>query len=136
MRLLLDTCALLHFSLDPTRLSAAALHQITEPDTEVWCSPISIGEIACLQQRGRIEINGHWKSWFRALLQTNGWNLLPITETARRVRDGLDIEVGTKAFFRDFPGEHEKLLDAIEGIPRCPQDGRGVTGCRVRNEGP
>lgn len=61
---------------------------------------------------------------------------IPITETARRVRDGLDIEVGTKAFFRDFPGEHEKLLDAIEGIPRCPQDGRGVTGCRVRNEGP
>jgi PIN domain nuclease of toxin-antitoxin system len=79
MRLLLDTCALLHFSLDPTRLSAAALHQITEPDTEVWCSPISIGEIASLQQRGRIEINGHWKTWFRALLQTNGWNLLPIT---------------------------------------------------------
>jgi hypothetical protein len=42
---------------------------------------------------------------------------IPITETARRVRDGLDIEVVTKAFFRDFQGEHEKLLDAIEGIP-------------------
>lgn len=79
MKLLLDTCALLHFSLDPTRLSSAALHQITQPDTEVWCSPISIGEVACLQQRGRIEIRGHWKHWFRTLLQTNGWNLLPIT---------------------------------------------------------
>lgn len=79
MKLLLDTCALLHFSLDPTRLSDAALHQITHPDTEVWCSPISIGEVACLQQRGRIKINGHWKTWFRTLLQTNGWNLLPIT---------------------------------------------------------
>lgn len=42
---------------------------------------------------------------------------IPITETARRVRAGLDIEVVTKAFFRDFQGEHEKLLDAIEGIP-------------------
>lgn len=42
---------------------------------------------------------------------------IPITETARRVRDGLDIETVTKAFFRDFQGEHEKLLDAIEGVP-------------------
>ena len=42
---------------------------------------------------------------------------IPITETARRVRAGLDIEVVTKAFFRDFQEEHAKLLDAIEGIP-------------------
>ena len=42
---------------------------------------------------------------------------IPITETARRVRDGLDIETVTKAFFRDFQEEHGKLLDAIEGIP-------------------
>jgi PIN domain nuclease of toxin-antitoxin system len=79
MRLLLDTCAILHFSLDPTRLSAAALDQITNLGTEIWCSAISIGEIACLQQRGKIVIQGHWKSWFRTLLHTNGWNLLPIT---------------------------------------------------------
>ena len=79
MKLLLDTCALLHFSLDPDRLSSEALYRITEPNTEVWCSPISIGEVACLQERGRIEITGHWKTWFRTLLQTNGWNLLPIT---------------------------------------------------------
>lgn len=79
MKLLLDTCALLHFSLDPDRLSPEAIYRITEPNTEVWCSPISIGELACLQERGRIEITGHWKTWFRTLLQTNGWNLLPIT---------------------------------------------------------
>jgi PIN domain nuclease of toxin-antitoxin system len=79
MRILLDTCAILHFSLDSTRLSSVALGEMTNPDTEIWCSPISIGEVACLQQRGRIEINGHWKTWFRTLLQTNGWNLLPIT---------------------------------------------------------
>ncbi|MES2658145.1 MAG: type II toxin-antitoxin system VapC family toxin [Verrucomicrobiota bacterium] len=79
MKLLLDTCALLHFSLNPDRLSSEAISQITEPKTEVWCSPISIGELACLQERGRIEITGHWKTWFRTLLQTNGWNLLPIT---------------------------------------------------------
>jgi len=42
---------------------------------------------------------------------------LPITEAANRVRDGLDIETVTKAFFNDFKDEHEKLLVAIEGIP-------------------
>ncbi|MBN8460381.1 MAG: ATP-binding protein [Verrucomicrobia bacterium] len=42
---------------------------------------------------------------------------IPITETARRVREGLDIETVTKAFFRDFQEEHGKLLEAIEGIP-------------------
>ncbi len=80
MKLLLDTCALLHFSLDPERLSPEALYRISEPASEIWCSPISIGELACLQERGRIEIQGHWKTWFRTLLRTNGWNMLPITQ--------------------------------------------------------
>ncbi len=51
------------------------------------------------------------------LSELDGNGNIPITETARRVRAGLDIEVVTKAFFRDFQGEHEKLLVAIEGIP-------------------
>jgi hypothetical protein len=42
---------------------------------------------------------------------------IPITETAKRVRAGLDIETVTKAFFKDFQDEHGKLLLAIEGIP-------------------
>lgn len=79
MKLLLDTCAILHFSAAPDRLSPQALARITAAETEVWCSAISIGEIACLQQRGRIEIAGHWKTWFRTLLEVNGWNLESIT---------------------------------------------------------
>lgn len=46
-----------------------------------------------------------------------------ITETARRVRDGLDIEKVTKDFFREFQDEHGKLLEAIEGIDD-PRDRR------------
>ncbi|MBK8038481.1 MAG: Eco57I restriction-modification methylase domain-containing protein [Verrucomicrobiaceae bacterium] len=48
---------------------------------------------------------------------------LPITETANRVRAGLDVEAVTKAFFKDFQAEHAKLLDAIEGI-RDPREKR------------
>jgi PIN domain nuclease of toxin-antitoxin system len=79
MKLLLDTCAILHFSAAPDRLSPQALARITAAGTEVWCSAISIGELACLQQRGRIEIDGHWKTWFRTLLEVNGWNLAAIS---------------------------------------------------------
>ncbi len=79
MKLLLDTCAILHFSATPDRLSPSILSRLTAPDTEVWCSVISIGEIACLHERGRIEIDGHWKTWFRTLLDVNGWNLANIT---------------------------------------------------------
>lgn len=42
---------------------------------------------------------------------------IPITETAARVRAGLDIETVTKAFFKDFQEEHAKLLESIGGIP-------------------
>ncbi len=42
---------------------------------------------------------------------------IPITETAARVRAGLDIETVTKAFFKDFQEEHAKLLASIGGIP-------------------
>ena len=80
MKLLLDTCALIHFSLDPARLNAETLYHISDPATEIWCSAVSIAELACLQERGRIELDGHWKTWFRLLLRTNGWNLLPITQ--------------------------------------------------------
>lgn len=79
MKLLLDTCAILHFSAAPERLSPAVLSLMTAPETEVWCSAISIGEVACLQERGRIKIEGHWKTWFRMLLEVNGWNLASIT---------------------------------------------------------
>ncbi len=80
MKLLLDTCAILHFSLIPHRLSEKALYHLSDSATGVWCSPVSIAEIACLQERGRIAITGHWKTWCRTLLLTNGWNMLPITQ--------------------------------------------------------
>lgn len=80
MKLLLDTCAILHFSLNSERLSEEILHHLTDSATGIWCSPVSIGEIACLQERGRIEIKGHWKTWCRTMLQTNGWIMLPITQ--------------------------------------------------------
>lgn len=42
---------------------------------------------------------------------------IPITETANRVRAGLDVETVTKRFFNEFAGEHDRFLDTIAGIP-------------------
>lgn len=80
MNLLLDTCAILYFSLDPDRLDAATLDLICHPESEVWCSAISIAELACLQERGRISLSDHWKLWFRELLRVNGWEVVPVDQ--------------------------------------------------------
>jgi hypothetical protein len=54
---------------------------------------------------------------------------LPITETANRVRAGLDVEAVTKAFFRDFQAEHKKLLDEIRGHQRRRVTAAGMPPC-------
>ena len=41
-------------------------------------SAISSAEIACACDRGRIELDRHWKTWFRHYLQLNQWECLPI----------------------------------------------------------
>jgi len=80
MNYLLDTCALLHYSLQPDRLSVFALEEITNSANQVWLSVISAGELACLQNKGRIEFRSHWKIWFRDAVERSGWEPLPITQ--------------------------------------------------------
>ena len=41
-------------------------------------SVISCAEIACAAERGRIEIDRHWRLWFRHYVELNGWTVLPI----------------------------------------------------------
>jgi len=42
---------------------------------------------------------------------------IPLTEVARRLKNALDVERVTKAFFRDFQGQHLAFLELIEGVP-------------------
>jgi hypothetical protein len=42
---------------------------------------------------------------------------IPLTEVARRLKNALDVERVTKAFFRDFQTQHLAFLELIEGIP-------------------
>ncbi len=80
MSYLLDTCAILFVAENTTDLSAPTLRLIdAAPVGSVFVSAISVAEIACLQERGRITLKQHWRSWWDSLLQKTAWICLPIT---------------------------------------------------------
>ncbi len=76
--LLLDTCALVWAILDPFRLSRRAADALEDPDAEIYLLPISVAEVACAVERGRLELNEHWKIWLRKHVHANGWQYLPM----------------------------------------------------------
>jgi len=79
MRVLLDTCCLIWAISKPSSLSESATSVLTDEDTEVFVSSISCAEVACLSERGRIELDRHWKLWFNENLEQNRWEALDIT---------------------------------------------------------
>jgi len=101
MKVLLDTCALLYAVSEEDRLSVVAKEVLTADDTEVFISPISCAEIACLSERERIMLDRHWKPWFNHFVSLNGWEILSI-----------DLKVVQEAF--SLPGAfHPDPADRI-----------------------
>ena len=78
MTVVLDTCAVVWAIGDPARLPDTVAGILTADDTRVCVSAISCAEIACASQRGRLDIDRHWRRWFRHYVELNGWTVLPI----------------------------------------------------------
>ncbi len=78
MTVVLDTCAIVWAIGDPARLPDAVAGILTADDTRVCVSAVSCAEIACASERGRIDIDRHWRRWFRHYVELNGWTVLPI----------------------------------------------------------
>ena len=78
MRLLLDTCTVIWAVSEPENLPKDVKHALTHSDAEIFVSAISCAEIACAVERGRIELDRHWKSWFRYYTEFNGWQIVPV----------------------------------------------------------
>lgn len=78
MTVVLDTCAIVWAIGDPGRLPDAVAGILTADDTRVCVSAVSCAEIACASQRGRIDIDRHWRRWFRHYVELNGWTVLPL----------------------------------------------------------
>ena len=78
LRILLDTCAILWAAADPEKLSSSAKQALLAPDSEICVCPMSAAEIACAEDRGRIRLKQHWKTWFREQIKTNQWEIIPL----------------------------------------------------------
>jgi PIN domain nuclease of toxin-antitoxin system len=79
MRFLLDTCAVIFFAEATGDLSREATDSLQAPDSEVFVSAVSIGELACAVERGRLKVKQHWRVWWKEALRRNGWPCLPVT---------------------------------------------------------
>ena len=78
MKLLLDTCSIIWAVSEPEKLSNKAQEFLKHPDSQIFVSVISCAKIACATERGRIQIDRHWKIWFRYFVELNGWETVPI----------------------------------------------------------
>ena len=78
MKFLLDTCVIIWAVSEPDRLSKEARLLLLQPDAEILVSVISCAEIACAAERGRIQLDRHWKTWFRHFVGLNGWLAAPV----------------------------------------------------------
>lgn len=109
MKILLDTCAVIWSAAQPEFLSPVAAEALVASGNCVNVSPVSCAELCCLQERGRIDIQGHWKTWFNRCVNDNGWFVrdvdLSVVEEAYSLpeefhRDPVDrILVGTARIF-------------------------------------
>lgn len=71
MRLLLDTHIWLWSLQDPSRLGKRVAHELTNPENELWLSPISTWELLTLSLKGRIRLPEDLESWLaRATART------------------------------------------------------------------
>ena len=78
MIVVLDTCAIVWAVSDPGQLTERAARTLQAQDTEVCVSAISCAEVACASAHGRIELDRHWRHWFRHYIELNGWTVLPV----------------------------------------------------------
>lgn len=82
MRLLLDTSTFLWLITDAARLPKRARAAITDPDSEVWLSAISVWEIAIKQKIGRLDLPGPAGSYASSARERHGIAALPLAERA------------------------------------------------------
>ena len=112
MKVLLDTCAIIWAIVSPERLSNEARDLLNHGDTEVFLSPLSSAEIACACERGRLELDRHWRLWTRHFYAENGWQMLPI-----------DLEIVEEAYSLPPPFHNDpvdRIIVATARIERCP----------------
>ncbi len=112
MKVLLDTCAILWSVLAPENLSEPAKRILSLENTSVHISPISCAEIACGVERGRIELDRHWKLWFRHFVDLNGWDAV-----------GIDLKIVEESYSLPEYAHRDpadRIIIATARLLQCP----------------
>jgi PIN domain nuclease of toxin-antitoxin system len=63
LKLLLDTHIWVWSVAQPERLSARVAKKLTDPENEIWLSPISIWELRLLHDKGRVRLMPDAATW-------------------------------------------------------------------------
>ena len=87
--LLLDTNAILFFTQNSDRLSARAYERMRDRTENVFFSCVSAGELACLQERNRISINEHWRTWLDRVTRQHKW--MPLDISYRMMQEAFSL---------------------------------------------
>lgn len=77
MRVILDTCALVWLTLDPTLLSAKA-HKLIARSESLLVSSISIWEIGVKAKKGKIELGTDYQDYVDRVAMTDTIQIVPV----------------------------------------------------------
>ncbi len=116
MRLLIDTHALIWAADQPTKLSAAAVAALQDPDNDLVLSTGSIWEIAIKVGLRKLTLSQPYRTWIEKAMADLGVTVLPITV------EHADAQVGLPMHHRD---PFDRLLAAqaqVEEIPLVSSD--------------
>ena len=88
--MLLDTCALLWWTLEPGKLSPIALELCYQiPRVGARISSISLWEVGIKVKRGKLDIGMDWRKYFDLVSSLGELSIIPVTE--RIWRENLDL---------------------------------------------
>lgn len=79
--IILDTCVLIFDALQPNRLNKSALQAITDAESngDLYCSDISLWEIAMQVEKGRLNPGTATQNFIQLALQLRNTHVLSIT---------------------------------------------------------
>ena len=80
MKLLLDTCSFIWITTDASELSSKARQLFTDPDNEIFLSPVSVWEIAVKNRLGRLPLPASPEIFVPTQRAQHGIESLPLDE--------------------------------------------------------
>lgn len=78
-QLLLDTSAIIFYSQRAGELQRSTYALLESGVCDLYFSPVTAGELACLQERNRIDLGEYWKPWLRGLQRENHWTPIEVS---------------------------------------------------------